>query len=275
MRRFTIIGAALAALAGAVAASAASSDFNSYTANLTFTPSKAGSKAKPSSFAMHEVWTAHGNGGHQTAPLTHIVAKIYGIRWDGKDFPVCTAKMINDAGNAKGWNKVCPKGSLVGGGPVNSEFVPATSPTAQGTPCNPYETVYNAGQGKRTIFFEESPYAPGPQYTCAGGAVKTGAAAAYTETYKVKGGFEVRDTPLPPAVSTSAGGLPGIYASLVKLNLKFPKLTRKVHGKTVTYQSSVACKNGRRPYSFTFTAQNYQGQSPSTQTTTISHTANC
>ncbi|HLY50934.1 MAG TPA: hypothetical protein VKR21_17220 [Solirubrobacteraceae bacterium] len=275
MRRSIILGAAVAVLAGAAAAYAASAGFNGYAAKATFSPKAAGSKSKPVASGWHELWSASGTNGHETAPLTKIVTKIYGVRWDGKDFPVCTAAMINNASNAHGWNKVCPKGSQVGGGPVNSMFVPATTPGGPGTPCNPYETVYNAGQGKRTIFFEETPYAPGPQYTCAGGTVTTGAAPAYTETYKVKGGYEVLTTTLPPSVSTSAGGIPGIYASLVKLNVTFPKVTRKVKGKKVSYQWSVGCKAGKRPYSFTFTAQNYQGQSPSTQTTTVAGKAKC
>jgi hypothetical protein len=276
LRRFIVVITAAAVLLGAVAAYAASSDFNTYTASLGFAPGKAGTPAKPSPYAMREVWTAKGTNGHQAGPLTRIVRKIYGVRWDGKDFPVCTAKMINDAGSKdKSWNKVCPKGSLLGGGPVNALFVPANNPNSAGVPCNPYETVYNGGQGKRTIFFEEAPFAPGPQYTCAGGAVQTGAAAAYTETYSVKGGATVLDAPQPPATSTAAGGLPGVYSALLKLDLKFPKLTKKVKGKTVSYQSSVACKAGKRPYSLTFTAQNYAGQSPPTQTTTISHKVSC
>ena len=275
MRRIIITGTALAVLIGAVVAYGAAGDFNSYTASLTLTPSKAGSKKKPSPFAEHEVWNASGNNGHKTAPLTHIVTKIYGIKWDGKDFPVCTAAMINNAGNANGWDKVCPVGSKIGGGPVNSLFVPANDPTAAGTPCNPYEVVYNAGAGKRVIFFEEYPQAPGPQYTCAGGAVKTGAAAAYTETYSVSGGTLTLDTPVPPAASTMAGGISGVYAALVKLDLTFPKLTKKVNGKTVAYAASVACLHGKRPWSLTFTAQNYQGQSPPTQTTTVSGSDKC
>ena len=57
-------------------------------------------------------------------------------------------------------------------------------------------------------------------------------------------------------VSTSAGGLTGTYASLVKLNLTFPKKTKKVRGKTVSYASSVACKGGKRTVEVTFTAEN-------------------
>lgn len=274
MKRFIMIGAALAVLGG-VGAAYAASDFNTYTATYTFKPSKAGSVAKPSPYAEHEVWTAHGTNGHQTAPLKHIVVKTYGIKVDGKDFPVCTASMINSAGNAKGWNKVCPKGSQVGGGPTEAALIPSTTPTASGSPCHPYLFVYNGGQGKQTFFYTETPYAPGPQYTCANGAVSTGSAAAYTGTYKNVGKQWIFNLVVPPAESTMAGGLAGVYASLIKLDVQFPKLTKKVKGKTVAYGESFACLKGKRPYSTTFTAQNYQGQSPSTQTTTVKGSAKC
>ena len=273
MRRIIIIGAAAAVLIGAGAAYGAGG-FNSYTASNTFSPSGAGSLAKPSPFARHEVYTAQGNG-QQAGPLTHIVERFYGVVTDGKDFPVCTAKMINSAGNTKGWNKVCPKGSIIAQGPVRSLFVPSNSPSGPAVPCNPYLYVFNGGQGVQVDFFTEFPFAPGPQYNCAGGAVKTGAAAAYNTYLTRRGGYLVDTVPLPANVSTSAGGLTGIYASLIKLDLTYKKLTKKVHGKTVAYEASIACRKGQRPYSYTFTAQNYQGQSPSTETKTVSHSSKC
>ena len=275
MRRIIIIGTALAVLGGVGVAYAATSSFNSYTASYSFSPSKAGSPSKPSAFTENELWNAKGTNGHQTAPLKHIGVTIYGIKVDGKDFPVCTESMINTAGNAKGWNKVCPKGSQIGGGPTEAALVPANSPTSQGSPCHPYLFVYNGGQGKQTFFFTETPYAPSPQYTCANGAVVTGSAAAYTGTYKNVGKNWVFSLVVPPAESTMAGGLAGIYASLIKLQVTFPKLTKKVKGKTVMYGASVACKGGKRPYSTTFTAQNYQGQSPPSGTTVVSGSAKC
>ena len=127
MKRIIIIGTALAVLIG-VGVAYGAGDFNSYTATATFSTSKAGSSAHPVPFAMHQVWTAKGNNGNETGPLTRIVAKFYGVVGDGKDFPVCTAKMINEAGAMNGtWNKVCPKGSVIAQGPVQSLFVPAGS----------------------------------------------------------------------------------------------------------------------------------------------------
>ncbi|HEY1522895.1 MAG TPA: hypothetical protein VGF70_07760 [Solirubrobacteraceae bacterium] len=279
MRRTIIMGAALAVLAGGGLAFAAANDFNSYTASETFNPPAAGSKSHPSTLSIHELWTAKGNNGHNTAPLTKIVAKIYGMKTDGKDFPTCTASKINTAGNTNGmWNKVCPKKSLIGQGPVNSVLVSPNGPTSHGVPCNPYLFIYNGGQGSQVFFFTETPFAPSSQYTCVGGAVKTGSAPAYTGTItqpgKSNGNTWTLTIPLPTTVSTNAGGT-GLYASLEKLNVSYGKLTTKKNGKTVAYGASVACKGGKRPWSFTFYAQNYKGQSPPKQTTTIAKSDSC
>lgn len=295
MRRIIIGSATLVALVGAAVAIAASSDFNSYNANEQFcaktpqisstscSPAKAGSPKKPKGFATHELWTAKGNNGHKTAPLTRVVATIYGERTDAKDFPKCTASMINNAGNNKGWTKVCPKGSEIGQGPVNALFVPSNNPTAPGSPCNPYLTIWNGGvqNGKQVqvFFFEEYPDAPGQQYTCLNGAVHTGSAPAYngyaTNASKHNGNTWTIDIKLPPSVSTTPGGIHGVYASLEKLNVVYRNLSKRVNGKTLLFGASIGCKHGKRPYSFTFYAQNYQGQSPSTQKTKVSHTASC
>jgi len=281
LRRIIISGAALAVLVGGGVAFAAANDFNSYTATQTFSPSSAGSPKHPVPISIHEVWHAKGNNGHNTAPLTRIVAKMYGVKTDGKDFPKCTAKTINEQnGHGGKWNKVCPKGSLIPSGPVNSLFVPGSNATASNPPqCNPYLSIYNGGPTTQVFFFSEYPDAPSPKYSCLNGAVKTGAAAAYngyvTEPSSSNHNVWTINIPLPPNVSTSAGGIKGVYASLVKLDVLYKKLTAKKNGHTIAYGASIGCKNGKRPYSTTFYAQNYQGQSPQHQTTTISHVAAC
>jgi hypothetical protein len=281
LRRITIIGSvALAVLAGATAAFAAAGAFNSYTATETFSANTAGSVQHPSPVSFREVWIAKGNNGHVAAPITKVVSKTYGIRTNGDKFPTCSASKINSAGNAKGWSKVCPRGSLIASGPVNSLFVSQTSPTATNSPqCNPWLSVYNGGGKTQTFFFSEYPNAPSPKYTCLGGAIPTGAAAAYTghvtQPSASNGNMMTVDIPLPASVSTAAGGMRGVYASLVKLDVTYKKLTRKVNGKTVAYAESIGCHNGTRPYSFAFSAQNYKGQSPATGTTPVNGTASC
>lgn len=273
LRRIIIIGTALAVLLGVGAAYAASSNFDTFTASLGFSPGKAGSAAKPSPFALHEHWAAKSNNSNNAAPLIHIVAKIYGVKYDTKDFPVCTDAMINNGGKTGQWDRVCPKGSLVAEGPVTSKLTDPNHPT-QGGPCNPYLHVYNGGGNKVVFFFVSGPFSPDPaKYQCAGTTTGT-SAPPYDGTLSYKGGYAITNIPLPPSVSTHAGGLP-VYASLITLDVTYKKLTRKVKGKTVAYQASVACKHGQRPYSFTFTAVNFPGLSPARMTQVVPHTAKC
>jgi len=285
LRRIIITGAALTVLIGAATALAvAATGFNSYKATYTFSPNHAGTSGSPSPFGYTEDWKANGNGGHDAAPLTHIVAYTYGEKTNGKDFPTCTAAKINAAGNSHGWNKVCPGGetgsALIAQGPVNALFVAGNQPTEKNPPqCNPYLYIYNGGQGTQVFFFTEYPYAPSPKYTCLNGAVHTGAAGAYngylTQPSSGNGNMLKVDIPLPANVSTSAGGIPNNYASLVHLHVVFAKKTTKKHGKSVAYAESIGCKSGQRPYKFVFTAQNFVGQSPHTQTETVTGTAAC
>jgi hypothetical protein len=274
LRRIITIGMAVAMLVGAGAAYAASSDFDSFTAALTFSPAKAGSTSHPSPFTMTELWTASSKNQNNAAPLIHIVQKVYGVKYDTKDFPKCTDKMINDAGKKNGsWDRICPRGSLIGQGPVTSKLTDPNHPT-QGGPCNPYLHIYNGGGNKVVFFFVTGPFSPDPsKYECAGTTTGT-SAPPYDGTISYKGGFAVVNIPLPPSVSTHAGGLP-VYASLITLNVKYAKLTKKFKGKTLAYASSVACKGKKRPYTLIFTAQNFPGDSPAKQTTVINHSAAC
>jgi hypothetical protein len=183
--------------------------------------------------------------------------------------------MINNAGNSKGWNKVCPKGSLIGQGPVNSEFVSPNPPYSVAGQCNPYLYIYNGGPKTQVFFFVEGNDSPNPsKYTCLGGAVPTGSAPAYNGNISYSGKTWVLTIPLPATVSTSAGGT-GTYASLLHLHVVYGNVTKKVHGKTVAYGESVGCSHNSRPWSFTFTAQNYNGRSPHTQTSTVSGSQKC
>jgi hypothetical protein len=275
LRRIIIIGTALAVLGGGAAAFAASS-FNTYIATETFSPNAAGSTSKPSAFkALTEDWKAKGTNGHPAAPLTKIVAKVYGMKTNGNEFPKCTANQINAAGNAKGWNKVCPKGSLIGQGPVNSEFINPNPPYNSAGTCNPYLYIYNGGPKTQVFFFVEGKQSPDPsKYTCLKGSVPTGSAPAYNGNISYSGKTWVLTIPLPATVSTSAGGT-GLYASLLHLHVVYSKATEKKGGKTISYGESVACSGGKRPWSFQFTAQNFNGQSPHSGSVTVSGDPSC
>lgn len=284
MRRTIMIGTALAVLAGAGVAFAAS-QFNSYKATENFckstpaspmttscAPAAAGSVSHPAPVSISEHWKATGSQGNSNArPITKVVVKQYGVKSNGQDFPTCTASQINNAGNAKDWNKVCPKGSLVGGGPVSAELL-SSSGTGSPASCKPYLFIYNGGKSTQTFLFAVGPQSPGGKYSCA--TAKTGTScAAYTGSVKFANNVGTISINVPPCASTQAAGLTGVYASLHQLDVNYPDKTKS---KGHYYLESVACKGNKRPYSTTFTAAPFTappGQKP--ETTTLNGTAPC
>ncbi len=246
MRRIIIATAALAALVVAgVATATTTTTFNSYGGSLTAAPKVAGSTAKPSPAGLTEVLAAaSAQTGLNAAPLTDVKWTIYGLKVDSKDFPTCSAVSIEAAKTDTG----CPKGSLVASGNVVAAVGP-TNRTGSTIPCDPLLHVYNSGAGKLAFFFVIT-----GAHQCAGQV--TGAAAPYPGTITPgPGGTLVEDSPLPPDTSTNAAGI-GLYASLTNENLVWSKATKKVHGKTVSFLSSVGCKAGKRPWSISYTATN-------------------
>jgi hypothetical protein len=260
LRRIVVIATALAVLGVTVSAYAATGGLNSYGAKLKFSPNKA--KA-PAGFT--QTYTAGGTGSNRTAPLTDIKTKIYGLVADGKDFPTCSQAQIAAAKSDTG----CPAGALVASGGITATLGPANNQSASAPgqlPCNPLLHAWNGGQGQVVFFFVDQ----APDHTCAGGAITTGTVGPFVGTVKVVGKMLVMDTPIPSTVSFP---LTGVEGSLTSETLVWKKMTTKVHGKTVAYNASVACKKGKRPYSVSFTAETGPGGTPSTQT--VSGTQKC
>jgi len=263
LRRIVVVATALAVLVTAASAYAATGGFNTYTAKLSFSPNKAGSGKAPSALGFTQQYVAGGTSGNRTAPLTDIKTKIYGIVPNSKAFPTCSAAKIAAAKSDTG----CPKGALVATGAITAILGPASSPSAStpGTlPCDPLLHAWNGGGTKIVFFFVDQ----APAHTCAGGAITTGTVGPFVGTTKVVGKTLVMDTPIPNYVSFPITGIEG---SLTSETLHWLKVTKKVHGKTVAYNQSVACNKGKRPYSVTFTAE-MNGQS---QSGTVSGTQKC
>jgi hypothetical protein len=264
LRRIIIIGTALAVL---VTAGVALANLNTYGATFSFAPLGAGSTHKPKNIGFNQTLSAAGMGGNRAAPLVDIRTSIYGLKSNGKYFPICTAAIITR--DHTKWDANCPKGSLVAQGPVNAILGASITPAAPGSACNPYLHVYNSGQGKLTFFFVVF-----GKYQCAG--LKTGASAPFPGTIRQVGKLEVTDVPLPPDVSTEAGGLKGIYAALIKENLTWFNNTTKVGRTTIGANQSVACVGHKRPWKVQFTAQKFPTQAgPNTVTQTVAGSSPC
>ena len=258
MRRIVVIATALAVLVAAVSAYAATGGLNTYSANLKFSPNKAGKGSAAATLAYTQTYHADGNNGNRTAPLSDIKTVIYGLKPDGKDFPTCSLAKIANAKSDTG----CPKGALVATGRIEATLGPDNDQSAtnmQTQPCNPLLHAWNAGQGKIVFFFVET-----ATHTC--GPIQTGGVPPYPGTIKTVGKNLVQNTPIPNYVSFPITGVEG---SLTSLTLHWKNLSTKLkNGKTVHYATSVACKGGKRPYSEQFTAETSEGGTPSSGTVT-------
>jgi hypothetical protein len=265
LRRLVVIATALAAvLVTAVSAYAATGGFNTYSAKLIFSPNKAGSSKAPAVIGFTERYAAGGTAGNRTAPLTDIKTTLYGVTSNAKSFPTCSQSKIANAKSDAG----CPHGALIATGSITaivgvSNNQSATAPGSQ--PCNPLLHAWNGGAGKVVFFFVDQP----PNHTCYGGAITTGTVGPFVGKVKVSGKNLVMDTPIPQTVSFPVAGLEG---SLTSQTLHFLPISKKVNGKTVAFNQSIGCKNGKRTYSVAFTAQE-PGGAP--QTDTVSGSQKC
>jgi hypothetical protein len=259
MRMAAIAATAFVVLAAAGVALAAS--LNTYTGSIGAKQNGAGTAAKPVVLGFVQKLSAMpATAGNANAdPLTDIKVTLPKVKFNTKGFPVCTAATIA----AKMTDAGCPKGALLGTGPVTSALWSPSAATQAGVPCGPVLDVWNAGHGKVTDFFKIP-----AGHTCAG--LQTGSVAPWTGTLKESGTTLIYDTPLPPAVSTNAGNL-GLYSSLEAETITFSKVTAKVGGKVVPFFESVGCVSGKRPYTVSFTATD----GTTKETKTVSGAGSC
>ena len=178
-----------------------------------------------------------------------------GIAADGKDCPVCTAASINNAGN----NSKCPAGSAVGTGNVESQGGATGDPTSQpaALKCHLDLTIYNGGAGQAALYLFGNMTRPKPCPISVSQAI----AAHYTSG--PDGGVSLVFT-VPPTI---AHPLTGLDNAVVQVASSINKITKRVHGKTVAYFSSVGgCKSSKRRVTVTFTLE--AGQTTYTTGTT-------
>jgi hypothetical protein len=253
LRRFLIIGTAVAVLAGAAVAYAAT--LNKYTASVSVTPTAAGTPAKPVSVGFTEkLGAANATSGKVAAVLVNIKTTIYGLITNASKFPTCSSAKILTPPKYDG---NCPKGSEVATGAVNAEIGGPTLDPTKAISCKPGLDVWNGGGGKAWYFFT----AKSPTQC---GGLTTGQTAPYPGTMKRVGKNLVLNVPLPPDVSTKVANHANLYGSLSGETLVIKKSSYK--GKPLF--ASVGCKGGKRPFSVSFTAVPAAGAAGVTQTVT-------
>ena len=131
--------------------------------------------------------------------LNNVKTWIYGLRSNAKDFPTCSVAKIAAAKDDRG----CPKGALVAKGPVE---LASSAPARTGAGHAPATPTYTSGTaaGQALVLLHQRRHARVR-------GLHTGASAPYPGTVRQQGKYLVTNVPLPPDISTNAGGL-GLYA---------------------------------------------------------------
>jgi hypothetical protein len=250
------VGTALAVLVGATAAYAA---YNNYGGTTTKISRGVGTKKKPVGLSMVQTLKASAPSGERAAPLTNIKTTLYGVKLDAGKLPVCSDAKIEQ--NKISPTGACPKGSLIATGRVSALLGPGTDNSASnGTPCNPRLNVFNGGPNTQVFYFWTK-----SSSDC--GGLTTGSTAPFDGHISYKNGNVVVTIPQPTDISTKVAGHANFYSSLIGELLSYPKT---VNGKG--YMVGVGCKNGKRPWTATFTAHKYGGGS---ETAKVSGATSC
>jgi hypothetical protein len=257
LRRTLLIATTAAVLL--IGAASAYAAINTYTAQFSFTSSKAGTPAKPVPTGYTYKITATGTNGNRTALLENITTKVYGLKANLKALPTCSLNSIATAKNDTG----CPKAALVATGYIHAVVGSATDFTAAAAPCNPGIDVWNSGGGKLTFFFVD-----GAVHNCDALGLKTGSTGPFPSTAKQQGKNLVVTTPIPSFVNRPLG----LAGSLQLEYLNWTK-SATVNNKKVNVLTSVGCQSGKRPWSATLTAN--LPTTNTTETKTVSGSSAC
>ena len=245
MRRVAAIVAALSVVL-VVAAVAFAQQVNTYSVTATTKPTKAGSKAKPVPISLKFAYTVGEQSGQEPSAVKRYKISFYGIRSvNGGLFKTCSAAKIGAAGND---DSVCPKGSQVGSGKIQSHVYNDNDPAGKTNPplqCNKDLHLYNAGKGKITLFLT------GPASEC---QAAPGGQPPFTGTYvKGEGGGTALQFDTPANLLHPVAGLTVAVRNVTSsINLK--TVTKK--GVKKGYYESVKCKGKSRPVVVTFTPEN-------------------
>lgn len=242
----------LAVLATATVASAQQPTPSPVTVKATLKASRGkGTKQKPVPVRASYTFHVSTTDGSRPEAVKRFEQSWEGVRSYGRYFPTCSLAKIAAAQS----DSVCPKGSLVGTGPIHSLVGPGNNFAALGSPCDRETHSYNGGQNKLVVIFV------GPGTKCLGTSYTPPFTARWTSSGL--GGGQTNVT-IPPFNQTNP--VPGLLVSTFDLSFTFPKRVITVKGRKVSYLMSVGCKGKR-------SARELYVRQPSGQSTTTKATA--
>ena len=229
--------AALAALAVFSVVAVAHAVTNTYTLSGTVSPSKAGTKKKPTAVAVTFKIGVGEAAGQRPASIKSVEVKIPNGKVNGKSFPKCTVAILTSKGPSG-----CPKGSEVGSGEFDSIAGATADPNDKSLPCHATAKAFNAANGHLLLYLTGAPP------TCAISINKTIDATLKTSGTTTTLKFTIPDDLVHP--------VPGFDNTPTTITGKVKKLTRKVKGKKVPFIASTGCTGGKHTITAKVTLEN-------------------
>ena len=258
MRKFRILAVAVAGLLTFAAVAFAVQE-NTYTVNGAVSPTKTGTKKKPTPVQLKFGYTVGEKSGKRPGLINQYDIFFENGQVNTQWFPKCTADQID----AEQTDANCPKGSLVGTGNVENQAGATSDESANSIKCHLDLRIHNAGNNHLTLFLSGGPTAGGASdpKNCPLTVAKAIDARFVKKSNGTSLVFDVDDTLLHPA--------PGFDNAVVHVESTVNKMTVKKGGKTRGFfESAGKCRGGKSAIKVTF-------RQVSGAKTTVTSTAKC
>jgi hypothetical protein len=253
MKKVLIAVTAIVMLA-AVAAYAATPQENTYSVTASLSPTKSGTKKKPTAVQLVFNYIVGEKNGERPAVVNQYKIGFDGIKVTQTGLPTCTATQLNNAQTDSG----CPKGSVVGQGTVNNMVGPTSDPTNSPGNCTLGLKIYNGATNHAALWLTG---------TCVGTAVHN----AIDATYVKSGTLSVLQFTVPGPLLHP---IPGLDNSVTNVKSTINKISVGKGAKKTGYYATVGgCKAHKRKVQVVFVTE-ANSTSPST-TNTAKTTAKC
>jgi hypothetical protein len=238
VRKLRFLAVALIATLGVAAVAVAQTTTTQYAATGSVS-AHGGSKSKPKAGSLKFGFTVTDPTGVQPPPLQTYSILFEGGRLNTQVAKSCPAAKINAA---NGDDSVCPSGSKIGSGSLDSLIGTTGQPSE--THCKATLTIYGAGKGKATLMVRST------LATCV-----TELHQAIDMKYITSGGYSGLQFTVPDELRHQLG----LDITVIKADTTINKMTKK--GKNLV--ESTGCKTGTRHLKVTFTDEQ-GGQHPVT-----------
>lgn len=230
------VAAVVAALTLAVPAFAA----NEYDIKASTSPSKSGTKAKPSAVGVNLGFTTRDTEGGRPLSMEQLTVAFDGIAVNTNAFAKCSATAITQAKS----DSSCPKGSLVATGYARNIAGDRNNRADRSINCYLSLRLHNSGNNKLALFVKGDPQGAGDK----GCPIDLATAIPISVVRNAKGAS------LRLAIPESLKHpLATLTNSVVEMNLKVKKMTKKVKGRSVgLFETTGRCVAGKRTVTLTF-----------------------